>query len=123
MFIQSAYADYCAVNVTSVPSGAKVYINGEYVGDAPVFHIFGVPIVAEIAVEKEGYIGWKNHVNVPLNEIVDVRAELEPLKEEATTSDPGLPVSRAQEKGVCGPILILVLAMLPIYLRRIRTRN
>jgi len=120
LFIQPAYADYCAVNVTSVPSGAKVYINGEYVGDAPVFYIFGDPIVAEIAVEKEGYVEWKRHVDVPLNEIVDVRAELEPLKEEATTPDTGLSESRAQEKGICGPILILVLAMLPIYLRHLR---
>ena len=115
VLIQIAYADYCAVNVTTVPPGAEVYINGEYVGDAPVFLIFGDPIVAKIEVRKEGFKKWERYVDIPLNEIVDVKATLEPLKE-GTEALPE-PEDPEGDTGLCGPTALATLAAFPLILR------
>lgn len=123
-FSQPVYANFCSVDVTSSPPGAKVYIDGEYKGDAPVFHTFGNPTLAEIVVKKEGYKEWKKSINVPLDEIVQVEAELEPVKgEEAPPPGKTPPAEEAKakpgEKGMCGPTALLVLVMLPLGMRKL----
>lgn len=115
---QPVYANFCAVNVTSLPPGAKVYINDEYVGDTPVFYTFGAPVLAEVVVKKEGYQEWRRLVEVPLDAIVDIEAELKPVKAQGEAK-----AKPEEEKGICGPTALLALAMLPLWLRLIRSKD
>lgn len=119
----NAYAEFCAVNVTSEPSGARVYVDGEYVGDTPILYVIGDPAIVKVEVVKEGYMEWKEEINVPYNEIVSLMVTLKPLQEKSLTNVDGVKEERIQGekpiKGVCGPVTLLVLALLPLIFRRL----
>lgn len=70
----------CGVNVTTIPPGARVYISGEYIGDAPLVKIIGSPGLFKVRVEKDEYIPWEEYVNVPLNVIMPLEVTLTPVK-------------------------------------------
>jgi|Deesub1362B_J571_1020462.scaffolds.fasta_scaffold03848_2 hypothetical protein len=132
--IQPVYSNQCAVNVESTPEGAEVYIDGEFVGNTPVYYTLGDPAVVEVVVTKEGYKEFRQKVEVPLDEVVDVVVELEPVeapeippKKVAPETPPGEVGVKPREevetkptsKGVCGPVVLLAIATMPLGLRRL----
>jgi outer membrane biosynthesis protein TonB len=129
--IQPVYSNFCAVNVESTPEGAAVYIDGEFVGNTPVYYTLGDPAVVEVVVIKEGYKEFRQKVEVPLDEVVDVVVELEPAEASETPTEKVAPEAPPEEeektgekakpvsKSVCGPVALLAIATVPPGLRRL----
>ena len=129
--IQPVYSNQCAVNVESTPEGAAVYIDGEFVGNTPVYYTLGDPAVVEVVVIKEGYKEFRQKVEVPLDEVVNVVVDLEPAEAPETSPEkvaaeaPPEEVEKAGEeakpvsKSVCGPVALLAIATVPLGLRRL----
>lgn len=120
-----AYAGSCTVAVTSVPPGAKVYINGEYVGEAPVSKKRSIDSLTcicnnKVSVEKEGYRKWEEYVDVLYGQTTNVKAELEPEAASEAPQEKSEPEGTEAEQGsaVCGPVFLLALAIFPLGVRR-----
>lgn len=111
-FLPEAYAPICGLDISASQAGAKVYIDGEYVGETPLVHILYNPGLVKLRVEKEGYVPWEEYVEVPWDEIMEVKVELEPVNAQEEAK------AQPEEKGVCGPTALLALAMLPLGIRR-----
>lgn len=131
LLTSAAYADACTVAVTSNPAGAEVYVNGEYIGDTAegefVSRYFGYSTSVEVLVKKEGYGEWERSVKIPFGQTLEVVASLEPVEKAEPPSPEAKPPSAEEDKksgqkprgAVCGPGLLLALAMLPLGIRRI----
>lgn len=114
--VPEVYAPICGLDIkTSVP-GAKVYVDGEYVGESPVVHIIYSPGLVKLRVEKEGYVTWEDYVDVPWNDIAEVKIDLEPIAKE--TPAPVNPEAKPERRGICGPTALLAVALLPLSARR-----
>lgn len=85
LWINPVFANSCAVDVSSTPAGASVYVNGVFVGETPIFYTIGFPTTANVTVTLDGYQRWSEMVVVPLNARVPVDAVLIPLADGAMT--------------------------------------
>jgi len=75
----------CDITVTSVPSGADVYLDEVLVGKTPYLHFVGQPFEIDVRVEMEGFETWTKHVVVGEREHVVANAVLVPLQAGAVT--------------------------------------
>lgn len=73
-----ARADLCAIVVDSTPAGAHVFIDDRYFGRAPFALQYGFPLNVKVKVLKEGHKKWEREVAIPLDQVVQIKADLEP---------------------------------------------
>lgn len=75
LLIQPVYANFCAANITSDPSGADVYIDGALKGQTPYYYSVGSPFTVNLTVKKAGYETWSQTISAA-NEVTNVNVVL-----------------------------------------------
>jgi hypothetical protein len=73
-----AAAEFCGAQITSVPQGAQVYVNGRLAGTTPHLAIIGHEARIRVRLAKKGYRTWEGEVHVPHNVITSLSVTLEP---------------------------------------------
>ncbi|AEK73694.1 hypothetical protein GQS_09000 [Thermococcus sp. 4557] len=94
--------------VSSNPSGADVYINGKYRGTTPLTLELS-PGTHSLTISKNGYKEYVMNVTLEAGETVGITVQFE---NKTTTTDSN------NDNGICGPALIIALALIPILKRR-----
>jgi hypothetical protein len=79
----SNLTQYGTLYITSIPSGAKVYINGSYKGVTPVAKSLA-PGNYTIEITKDGYTSYKTSVSVLPNKASQVKATLSAILKKGT---------------------------------------
>lgn len=64
------------VDIASEPSGGEVYVDGDFVGNAPLNYRL-IPGKHSLEVKKKGYLGWKRDLLVSADVPTKVMASLE----------------------------------------------
>lgn len=79
LFIPSrALGDSCALGIETTPPGAHVFLNGKYLGRSPFWLQFGFPLTVDVVLLKEGHKKWQKKVFIPLDQFVEIEADLQP---------------------------------------------
>jgi uncharacterized membrane protein len=68
--------DTNGINITSVPDGAEIEVNGVLVGNSPRLHELE-PGQYTVTLRKSGYKPWERKVMVTDGETLNLKAELE----------------------------------------------
>jgi len=128
------------LKISSEPSGAKVYINGDYKGETPLT-LELEPGTYTVKLTKEDYENYTLTIEVKAGETKEITAQLR--KNSATTTPIAIstatttttttatttPVTtttptknsgKSGDSGICGPALMIGLALLPILTRKRR---
>jgi len=71
------------ISIKTTPSGAKVYINGSYIGITPISKALKQGKY-EINLVKEGYVKYATAVTVVKNKTTTIQKELTPISKSAT---------------------------------------
>jgi hypothetical protein len=74
----AAAAEFCAVQITSEPQGAQVYVDGRLAGTTPHLAVIGHEARIRVRLAKKGYRTWEGEVHVPHNVITSLSVTLEP---------------------------------------------
>jgi len=116
---------YGFLSVKSDPSGAEVYIDRNYVGTTPLENYKISPGEYEVKIKKEGYEEYSRTVSITPGEKTTLIVSLTPLPEPsplgtttATSSDSEKTIDSKGGGSICGPALILGLALLPLLFRK-----
>ncbi len=64
--------------IESTPTGAEVYVDGEFVGTTPIAAQALPAGKHEIELRKNGLVSWKRHLSVSAGARATVAAEMEP---------------------------------------------
>lgn len=68
------------VTVTSEPSGARVYLDGTYIGNTPITEYKVQAGAYEVTVEDDGYQAYKTSIKIEAGETKEINVELTPLE-------------------------------------------
>ena len=92
-FSPSPVSRYVRVLVRSQPSGASVYINGQYRGLTPT-ELTVDPGYLELRLTRNGYESWSTTLNLSdTNAVQEIVAQLNPLQTAPPTNQPAPPPS------------------------------
>ena len=75
-----ARAEFCAINVTTDPPEAKVFLDGKLRGLSPLAYMHGHPVTMRVKLVKNGYKTWERDVSIGMSQVLAHHVTLEPLK-------------------------------------------
>lgn len=81
--VTPAIAEHCAISITSEPSGAEVFLNGNSMGLTPMTYMHGHPVVMHVKLVKKAHKRWEKVVDIGMNQILGLHAVLEPVSNKA----------------------------------------
>ncbi|WP_198362115.1 PEGA domain-containing protein [Thermococcus pacificus] len=102
------------LTVYSDPSGAKVYVDGSYIGDTPIENYKLSTGEHTIKLVKENYADYVREITIELGKTTKIEATLTSNTKHTTTN------THQGTGGICGPAAIIGLSVIPVLLRRKR---
>ncbi|WP_461867042.1 PEGA domain-containing protein [Thermococcus sp.] len=103
------------LSVTSNPSGAKVYVDGGYIGETPIEDYKLYTGNHKIRLIKDGYEDYTKTIAIHPGQTTVISASLTPANVSGT-----LTFTPSSNKRICGPAVFVVFALLALLGRRER---